>query len=85
MDKLEKIRRQKELNEKNEVKDCTFKPSVNKRNTVLRGTSGSSSNKNSVFSGRSGAQSQREKYVDNYLYKPKLRTDRSTDEIEYEK
>ena len=26
----------------------------------------------------------RETYVDNYLYKPKLRTDRSTEEIEYE-
>jgi hypothetical protein len=38
-----------------------------------------------VFSGRSGGNSKREQYVDNYLYKPKLRADRSTEEIEYEK
>jgi hypothetical protein len=74
MSKLDKMRKQKVENEIREVKDCTFKPKLNIKNTFLRGTSnGSGSLRNSVFSGRSGGMSQREMYVDNYLYKPKLR------------
>ena len=84
--KLEKILRQKQENDIKEVKDCTFKPRLNKKQTCLRETSGGSqrSNRQSVFSKTSGAFSQRENYVDNYLYKPKIRQDRSTEEVEYE-
>ena len=84
MTKLEKMRKQKEENEIKEVKDCTFKPKLNKKDTFLRDKSRSHSNRKSVQSNGGGGQSQREKYVDNYLYKPKLRMDRSTDEIEFE-
>jgi hypothetical protein len=86
--KINKIKKQKEENDIREVKDCTFKPKLNIKPTFLRGNSNdSNSNRNSVFSGISGGghQSQREMYVDNHLYKPKVRTDRSKEEIEFEK
>ena len=89
--KLEKIRKQRQEDEYKEIKDCTFNPKLNKRAAIYRDGSsvGSSSFGGRPKTTRSGSGrgnlTDREKYVDNFLYKPKQRKDRSTEDVEFEK
>lgn len=64
----------KQENEKKIDKHCTFVPKINVKLSSRR-NSNSTSRKSDRS--RSNGTHNKEKYVDNYLYKPKIRKDKS--------